>query len=58
MRLPSLAAALIPALLVVAAPAVAGIQLVEMKNGKLYEAREALVAGGQMRISLSTSILL
>jgi len=49
MRLPSLLTALVLA----AAPAFAGIQLVEMKNGKLYEVREALVVGEQMRLSLA-----
>jgi len=49
MRLPSLLTALVLA----AAPAFAGIQLVEMKNGKLYEVREALVVGEQLRLSLA-----
>ena len=49
MRLPSVAIVLVLA----TAPALAGIQLVEMKNGKLYEVREALVVGEQMRLSLA-----
>ncbi len=35
------------------APLSAGIQLVETKNGKLYEAREVIVIGDKMRISLA-----
>jgi hypothetical protein len=40
--------------LVSAGPVSAGIQLVETKKGKLYEAREVIVIGDKMRISLAT----
>ncbi|MEM8885309.1 MAG: hypothetical protein AAGD14_14670 [Planctomycetota bacterium] len=36
-----------------AQPLFAGIQLIETKDGKLYEARDALVLGDKMRISLA-----
>ena len=52
MRLPSVAAALSLAL-ALATPAAAGITLVEMKSGKLLEAKEARVVGDQIRIALN-----
>lgn len=52
MLLPKVAASLLGLLL--AAPGFAGIQIIEMKSGKLYEVTESMVVGDKLRISLHT----
>ncbi|MHC4953155.1 MAG: hypothetical protein ACYTGZ_04640 [Planctomycetota bacterium] len=57
MRLPSDARLFVLALLALACvgtTAFGGVQIVEMKSGKLYEAKEVLVLGDKLRISLLT----
>jgi len=51
MNLPKVAALVV---CLASGPALAGIQLIEMKNGKLYEATDSVVVGDKLRISLHT----